>query len=79
MLHYGRIQTYDASKGCGTIAPDKGGQMVEFGRADLHRDADAPKAGQRFGYQVSQIGNTNPRATKLQLQHVSEDTSVKGH
>lgn len=79
MLHYGKIQTYDVAKGSGTIAPENGGQMVEFGRADLHRNAAEPKTGQRFGYQVSQIGDTNPRATKLELQHVSGDSSVKGH
>jgi len=68
MSHYGKIKSYDANKGRGMIAPEKGGEPLEFVKADLQQEAAEPKQGQRFGYETRQVGGGKPQAINLQHQ-----------
>lgn len=68
MTHFGTIKTYDTDKGRGMIAPEKGGEPLAFVKADLQKEAAAPKAGERFGYETRKVEGGKAEATKLQLQ-----------
>lgn len=65
MTNYGKIKSYDSSKGRGTITPEQGGDALEFAKADLQQQAAEPKTGQRFGYDTKQVGDAH-QATNLQ-------------
>lgn len=65
MTDYGKIKSYDSSKGRGSIMPEKGGEALDFVKADLQQQAAEPKAGQRFGYETRQVGGA-VQATNLQ-------------
>ena len=68
MTHFGQIKNYDAGKGSGTIAPEKGGEPLDFAKADLQQEAAEPKSGQRFGYETRQVGSDKPQAMNLRQQ-----------
>ncbi|MGV7122720.1 cold-shock protein [Sphingopyxis sp. 550A] len=68
MTYFGKIHSYDGSKGTGTITPDKGGENLAFVKADLQQEAAEPKAGQRFGYETRQVGGGKPQAINLQQE-----------
>lgn len=68
MSHFGNIKSYDADKGRGTIAPEKGGEPLGFVKADLQKEAAAPEPGQRWGYQTRQVGGDKPQAFNLHRQ-----------
>lgn len=68
MSHFGNIKSYDAGKGRGTIAPEKGGEPLGFVKADLQKEASAPEQGQRYGYETRQTGGDKPQAFNLRRQ-----------
>lgn len=68
MTYFGKIHSYDGSKGAGTITPDKGGENLAFVKADLQQEAAEPKAGQRFGYETRQVSGGKPQAINLQQE-----------
>lgn len=68
MAHFGKIKTYDSGKGSGTIAPEKGGEVLAFGKADLQQEGQIPKVDQRYGYETSQVDGDKARAVNLQME-----------
>lgn len=66
MTHYGEIKSYDSGKGAGTISPEKGGNVLPFGKSDLQQESQAPKAGDRYGYETNQVDGHDIRAVNLQ-------------
>lgn len=66
MTDYGKIKSYDSSKGRGSIVPENGGEALEFMKAELQQQAAEPKAGQRFGYETRQVSGGTSQATNLQ-------------
>lgn len=68
MTHFGKIKSYDSGKGAGTISPEKGGNVLPFGKSDLQQESQVPKVGDRYGYETNQVDGQNMRAVKLQ-QH----------
>ena len=68
MTHFGQIKSYDSGKGTGTISPEKGGNVLPFGKSDLQRESQAPKVGDRYGYETNQVDGQDIRAVDLQQQ-----------
>lgn len=68
MTQYGKIESYDSGKGAGTISPEKGGKVLPFGKSDLRRESQAPKIGDRYGYETNQVDGHDFRAVNLQQQ-----------
>lgn len=69
MTKYGNIKSYDTSKGSGTIAPEQGGEVLNFGKFDLQQEASTPKSGQRFSYERrKQVDGGMVTATNLRQQ-----------
>ena len=69
MTHFGRIESYDSGMGAGTISPEKGGNVLPFGKADLRRESQVPKIGDRYGFETNQVNGLDVRAVNLQQQH----------
>ena len=72
MTNYGQIKSYDSGKGHGTIAPEKGGEVLDFRKADLQQEAAEPKSGQRFGYETKKVAGNKDCATNLRQQEQGE-------
>ena len=68
MTHFGKIKSYDAAKGSGMITPEKGGEPLDFAKADLQQEASEPKSGQRFGYETRQVDGGKAHAINLRQQ-----------
>lgn len=68
MTKYGNIKSYDTGKGSGTIAPEQGGEVLNFGKSDLQQEASTPKTGQRFSYETKQADGGKQSATNLRQQ-----------
>ena len=68
MTQYGQIKSYDSGKGHGTITPEKGGEVLDFRKADLQQEAAEPKSGQRFGYETKKVAGSKDCATNLRQQ-----------
>ncbi len=68
MAHFGKIKSYDTSKGVGTIAPEAGGDPLSFAKVDLQQKGEEPKVDQRFGYETAQMDGGKARAINLQMQ-----------
>ncbi|MFN4113964.1 MAG: cold-shock protein [Sphingomonadaceae bacterium] len=68
MTNFGKITSYDADKGSGTITPEKGGEALHFKKADLQQQAEEPKADQRYGYETQAGEGGKHRAVKLSSQ-----------
>ncbi|CDO38341.1 cold-shock protein [Novosphingobium sp. KN65.2] len=64
----GKITSYDSAKGAGTITPEMGGKSLPFVRADLDHQRQAPKVGQRYGYETKQLDSGKQQAVNLQQQ-----------
>ena len=68
MTNFGKIKSYDSGKGAGTISPEKGGNVLPFGKSDLQQESQAPKIGDRYGYETNQVDGQDMRAVNLQHQ-----------
>lgn len=68
MTHFGKIKSYDSGKGAGTISPEKGGNVLPFGKSDLQQESQVPKIGDRYGYETNQVDGQDMRAVNLQQQ-----------
>ncbi|MDZ4277167.1 MAG: cold-shock protein [Erythrobacter sp.] len=73
MTNYGKIKSYDSSKGAGMIAPEKGGEPMAFAKADLQQQGQMPKVDQRYGYETSRDDDGKMRATNLQQEQGQRD------
>lgn len=80
MKNYGKIATYDAIKGAGTIAPEAGGSPLMFAKADLKHQVQEPKVGQRYGYDTQQVDGGRQQAANLQheLTHREQAEQQRG-
>ena len=74
MTHFGKIKSYDSGKGAGTISPEKGGNVLPFGKSDLQQESQVPKIGDRYGYETSEVDGGNKRAINLQPQQGEGDS-----
>jgi cold shock CspA family protein len=64
---YGKVESYDNSKGTGLITPETGGKNLPFDRsAFLWSDKSAPSIGRRLSYEVAENAGTN---SAIKLQH----------
>lgn len=77
MAHFGKIKSYDTSKGTGTIAPEAGGEPLGFAKADLQQKGEEPKVDQRFGYDTAQMNGGKARAINLQMQQSQREQAEK--
>lgn len=68
MTNYGKIKSYDAVKGTGSITPEKGGDALPFAKADLQQQAEVPKEDARYGYETQNGDGGKRSAVKLELQ-----------
>ena len=68
MTHFGKIKSYDSGKGAGTISPEKGGNVLPFGKSDLQQESQVPKIGDRYGYETNQVDGQDMRAVNLKQQ-----------
>lgn len=68
MTQYGKIKSYDTSTNSGTIAPEKGGDALRFGKSDLQQEAELPRSGQRFSYETKKVAGNNDCAVNLRQQ-----------
>lgn len=68
MTHFGKIKSYDSGKGAGTISPEKGGNVLPFGKSDLQQESQVPKIGDRYGYETNKVDGQDMRAVNLQQQ-----------
>lgn len=74
MTHYGKIHSYDATKGAGMITPEKGGDALPFAKADLQQQAEVPKVDQRYGYETKQGEGGKSHAISLQMEQGDSDS-----
>ena len=74
MTHFGKIMSYDSVRGRGSITPDRGGNPLAFVKADLQKDAEEPRIGQRYGYETSRVGGGETQAIRLRPEHEQSDT-----
>ena len=74
MTHYGKIHSYDATKGAGMITPEKGGDALPFHKADLQQQAEVPMADQRYGYETKQGEGGKSHAINLQMEQGANDS-----
>ena len=65
MTHFGKIKSYDSGKGSGMITPKRVVTAIVC-KTDLQQEASEPKAGQRYGYETSQVDGGKAHATNLQ-------------
>lgn len=75
MTHYGKIASYDGTKGTGTITPEKGGDVLMFAKADLKQADQEPRVDQRFGYETKTIDGGKTQAVNLQISQPGNDQS----
>jgi CspA family cold shock protein len=68
MTNYGKIKSYDSSKGAGMIAPEKGGEPMAFAKADLQQQGQEPKVDERYGYETSKGDGGKMKAINLQME-----------
>lgn len=66
MMRFGKIKSYDSGRGTGLISPENGGDLLPFGKSDLQQESQAPKAGDRYGYETNQVDGHDIRAVNLQ-------------
>jgi len=74
MAHYGKIKSYDTTKGAGMITPDKGGDALPFNKADLQQQAEVPRADQRYGYETKLGEGGKSHAINLQMEQGNSDS-----
>lgn len=72
MTNFGKIKSYDSSKGVGTIAPEKGGDTLAFAKADLQQQGQEPKVDQRYGYETRQAEGGKTHAVSLQMEQAGQ-------
>jgi len=68
MTHFGKINSYNSANGTGTIAPEQGGDMLPFRKADLRQQSPEPQAEQRYGYETQSGDGGKKWAVGLELQ-----------
>jgi len=69
MIRYGKINTYNSANGTGTIAPEQGGDMLPFRKADQQQQGQEPRPDQRYGYETQSSGDGGKQwAVRLERQ-----------
>lgn len=74
MTNYGKIASYDGTKGTGTITPEKGGDALMFAKADLKQSDKEPRVDQRFGYETKKVEG-GVHAVDLRMSQPGDDQS----
>ncbi len=74
MTHFGKIKSYDAGSGSGTITPEEGGDALPFSKSGLQQEAQEPTIGQRYGFETSEVDGSNKSAINLQHQQSDEQS-----
>ncbi|KPP88492.1 hypothetical protein [Erythrobacter sp. HL-111] len=77
MTNYGKIKSYDSGNGRGSITPEKGGEALDFVKADLQQQAQEPKAGQRYGYDTRQVDGGKHQAINLQQEQGQREQAMQ--
>lgn len=68
MTNFGKIKSYDSTKGTGTIVPESGGDALLFRKSDLQQQAQQPQQEQRYGFDVKDADGGKRYAVNLQHQ-----------
>ncbi|MCJ8191069.1 hypothetical protein [Sphingomicrobium aestuariivivum] len=68
MPNIGLIQTFDPTRGTGTILPEEGGSLLLFSRSELVDPHRAPRPDQRYLYDVSALSSGQRRAVNLRRE-----------
>lgn len=68
MTQSGIIKSYDKAAGAGTIASDKNGAVLAFGKVDLQEQGQEPRVDQRYDYETHEVDGRQKRAINLQQQ-----------
>jgi CspA family cold shock protein len=68
MTRYGKISSYNNANGTGTIAPEGGGDVLPFRKADLQQQGQEPKPEQRYGYETQAGDGGKQWAVRLEPQ-----------
>lgn len=67
MKNFGKVESYDNSKGTGLITPEVAGKPITFDRSAFSwEDKSAPSIGRRLSYEVAE---TNGVSSAIKLQH----------
>lgn len=77
MVHFGKIKSYDSGKGAGSIAPEKGGEPLAFGKSDLQQESQMPEVNQRYGYETNQVDGGKVRAVNMQMEQGRPEQTEK--
>ncbi len=65
MTQFGKIQSYDSGLGEGWIIPNRGGDPLPFGKADLRRESQQPHVDQAYSFTPADADGGGKRATDL--------------
>lgn len=68
MPRYGKISSYNSANGTGTIAPEDGGDVLPFRKADLQQQGQEPQPEQRYGYETQAGDGGKQWAVRLEPQ-----------
>ncbi|MDE1468454.1 cold-shock protein [Aurantiacibacter sp. D1-12] len=85
MTQFGKIQSYDSGLGEGWIIPNRGGDALPFGKADLRRESQQPLAGQAYSFTPSDDDGNGKRATDLdrlsdaKILRMQSGATMRGH
>lgn len=77
MTDFGKIVSYDSGNGMGTIAPEKGGDVLPFRKTALQQQGQEPVRDQRFGYDVKSTDNGKRYADNLQQQQQGDAQTLQ--
>ena len=66
-MNYGKVESFDTTKGTGLLTPEAGGKGIAFERSAFGwEDKSSPTVGQRLSYEVTE---TNGVSSAIKLQH----------
>lgn len=68
MNQYGKITAYDAERGVGMIAPERGGDALPFRKADLQQQDEELRSDQLYTFDMQEGLDGQPRAINLQME-----------
>ena len=67
MKLFGIVQSFDMTKGFGSIQPETGGHALRFENSAIKWNrSDSPRADQRLSYELGTNADGNPCALNLQ-------------
>lgn len=72
MTNFGTIESYDADTGTGTIAPEKGGDVLPFRKSAWQQRDREPAINQRYAYDVENSNSASCFAVNMTAHNASE-------